>query len=192
MTGFPSPEMIRAHAAPPFRRWARHGIPYLLYYVRSRLGDHGRLPPLLRLIEITDQLYLGGQIGANDWRRLTERGVSAIVNMRVEWDDRRFGIDTPHALWLPVIDGTAATVEQLYQGVCFIGEQISAGHGVYVHCAAGFGRGPSQVVAYLIACGFGVEDAIIFVADRRPVIHLSARQRMRLHQFADYWAAHRP
>lgn len=183
----PTPEQIRAEAPPPMPAWARKGIARSLWYARSRIGDHGRLPPQKRLLHITRNVYVGGQIGLFDWRRMSRWGVSALVNMRVEWDDRRFGINTPYYLWLPVIDGTAATLEQLHQGALFIHEQVAAGRGVYVHCAAGFGRAPSQVTAYLISCGFEINEAIQFIAERRPLIALSGPQRRRLEQFERYW-----
>jgi protein-tyrosine phosphatase len=105
----------------------------------------------------------------------------------MEWDDRRSGIDTPHALWLPTIDGTPPTTEQLGQGAKFIHQQINARRGVYVHCAAGLGRSPTQVMAYFISQGMAIEDAIKWVKLRRPFITLSPRQIARLEEFQSYW-----
>jgi protein-tyrosine phosphatase len=181
-------EMI-AHAAPsPLPEAALSGPLHALLYVRSRIGDHGRLPPVRRLTQITDKVFLGGQVNLLGWRKLQSWGVGALVNMRVEWDDRRFGIHTPHYLWLPTIDGTPPAVEQLIQGVRFMRQQIAEGRGVYVHCAAGFGRAPSQVAAYLMASGFSLEEAIHFITVRRPIIHLSSRQRAQLKRFENVWA----
>jgi hypothetical protein len=174
------------HAPPPMPAWVARSPLWLLWYLRSRVGDHGRLPPVRRLIQITEDVYLGGQIGLKGWRLLQTWGVGALINMRVEWDDRRSGIDTPHYLWLPTIDGTPSTVEQLTRGVAFMHEQIQAGRGVYVHCAAGFGRAPTQVIAYLISCGLSLNEAIDFVKARRPIISLSKRQRRRLQDYTTY------
>jgi protein-tyrosine phosphatase len=174
------------HAPPPMSAWVARSPLWLVWYARSRLGDHGRLPPVRRLTQITGNVYLGGQIGLKGWRLLQNWGVGALVNLRVEWDDRRSGIDTPFYLWLPTIDGTPSTVEQLARGVAFMHEQIRAGRGVYVHCAAGFGRAPTQVVAYLISCGLSIDEAISFVKVRRPIISLSQRQRSRLQDYVNY------
>src|SRR5207253_232006 len=151
-----------------------------------RAGDHGRFTPFRRLTHITHHLYLGGQISLRGWRTLQKWGVESLVNMRVEWDDRKLGIRTPHYLWLPTIDGTPPTVEQLARGAKFIHEQSIAGRPVYVHCAAGLGRSPSQVVAYLMTRGEPMEEAIDCVVQRRPFILINSKQQQRLEQFAEY------
>ena len=142
--------------------------------------------PFRRLTHITNYIYLGGQISLRGWRTLEKWGVKALVNMRIEWDDRKLGIHTPYYLWLPTIDGTPPTVEQLARGAKFIHEQTSAGRPVYVHCAAGLGRSPTQVIAYLMTRGYHTPDAIDFVEARRPFITLSAKQKLRLEEFAEY------
>src|SRR5215472_14014236 len=106
--------------------------------------------------------------------------------MRVEWDDRKLGIRTPYYLWLPTIDGTPPTVEQLARGAKFIHEQTMDNRPLYVHCAAGIGRSPTQVIAYLMTRGFSAEDGIEFVERRRPFISLSPKQRLRLEEFGEY------
>jgi protein-tyrosine phosphatase len=182
-TTFPSPNAVRQAAPPPLEDDAQSGLGYALRYGRSRIGDHGRLPPMDSMLQITDLVYLGGQINLRGWRKFEEWGVQALVNMRVEYDDRLFGIDTPHYLWLPTIDGTSPSLEQLARGVVFMQQQIAQGRGVYVHCAAGFGRSPSQMIAYLLACGFGVDEATEFVRERRPVISLSPHQTGQIARF---------
>jgi protein-tyrosine phosphatase len=157
-----------------------------LWYVISRAGDHGRFTPFRRLTHITQYIYLGGQISLRGWRTLQKWGVQSLVNMRVEWDDRKLGIRTPYYLWLPTIDGTPSTVEQLARGAKFIHEQAVAGRPVYIHCAAGLGRSPTQVVAYLMTRGSSVEEAIEYVEQRRPIISPSPKQLLRLKEFADY------
>jgi len=174
---------------PPIAPWALQRPFVALWYAISRIGDHGRLPPFRRLTQITGHLYLGGQVNLRGWRRMESWGLQSIVNMRVEWDDRWRGINPAHYLWLPTIDGTPPVLEQMIRGVAFIHEQIQAGRGVYVHCAGGLGRSPTMVIAYLVARGLAVQNAIDFVMLRRPFIQLSRRQKQRISQFAEY--AHR-
>jgi protein-tyrosine phosphatase len=142
--------------------------------------------PVRRLTEITSLIYVGGQTDQRGWSRLQRWGVGALVNVRVEWDDRRLGIRTPHYLWLPAVDGTPLSVERLAEGVAFIAEQLAAGRGVYIHCAAGLGRGPMMAAAFFVARGLHTEEAIAFVGARRPFISLSKRQRARLRDFETY------
>jgi Dual specificity phosphatase, catalytic domain len=139
--------------------------------------------PSRRLTHITRQVYVGGQIGLSGWRLMESWGVSALLNLRIEWDDRWMGIHAPHYLWLPAIDGTPPVYEQLVRGAQFIQRQVDAGRSIYVHCAAGLGRGPTMVTAYLVAQGLSVGEAIAFIAERRPFISLSVKQRARLLEF---------
>mgnify|MGYP005840643051 FL=1 len=178
--------VVIGEAANPFPGWARRPPVLWLWYIRSRIGDHGRMPPIRRLTEITSLIYVGGQTDQHGWSRLQRWGVGALVNVRVEWDDRRLSIQTPHYLWLPAIDGTPLSVEQLTQGVAFIAEQLAARRGVYIHCAAGLGRGPMMAAAFFVARGLHAEEAIAFVGARRPFISLSKRQRARLRDFESY------
>src|SRR5258708_5253576 len=179
----PPPPLPDPEPLPP---WAFHRPLLALWYVASRAGDHGRLTPFRRLTHITQFIYLGGQISLRGWRTLQIWGVQSLLNMRVEWDDRKLGIRTNYYLWLPTIDGTPPTVEQLARGAKFIHEQATAGRPVYVHCAAGLGRSPTQVMAYLITRGSTVAEATKYVVQRRPFITLSAKQRLRLEEFAEY------
>jgi hypothetical protein len=158
----------------PLPPWALRRPLLAIWYTVSRLGDHGRFKPFRRLTHITAHIYLGGQISLSGWHTLQKWGVQALLNLRVEWDDRKLGIETPYYLWLPTIDGTPPTVEQLARGARFIHEQVQANRAVYVHCAAGLGRSPTQVIAYLMTRGMSIEEAH-FVEVRRPFITLSGK-----------------
>lgn len=170
----------------PMPPWAMQRPLLALWFMFSRTGDNGRLAPFRRLTHITHHIYLGGQISLRGWRTLQKWGVQALVNMRIEWDDRKSGIQTPYYLWLPTIDGTPSTVEQLARGAEFIHQQIMANRPIYIHCALGIGRSATQVIAYLMTRGKSVQAAHEFVQKRRPFIALSAKQTHRLEQFAEY------
>lgn len=172
---------------PPLPGWALRPLSVAVWYALSRVGDHGRLPPFRHLTQLSQYLYLGGQVSLSGWRLLEKWGISAAVNMRAETDDRTYGIDTPHYLWVPTIDGTPPSLEQLAEGVAFIHQQRMAGRATYVHCAGGLGRAPTQAIAYLIARGMSADRAIAFVKAHRPFIQLSAWQRQQIAAFAAYW-----
>lgn len=184
----PAPPPLEPPA--PLPPWALRSPLQALLYIVSRAGDHGRWRPFRRLTHITQYIYVGGQISRRGWKVLEDWGVQAILNMRVEWDDRKSGITTPHYLWLPTIDGTPPTVEQLARGAAFMHEQVQARRPIYVHCAAGMGRSPTQVIAYMMTRGMDATDAHDFMVRRRPFITLSMRQTLRLGEFGDYIQRH--
>jgi hypothetical protein len=173
----------------PLPPWMLHRPLLAIWFMLSRAGDNGRLTPFRRLTHITYHIWLGGQVNLRGWRALERWGVQSLVNMRIEWDDRKSGIQTDHYLWLPTMDGTPPTVEQLARGAKFIHEQVMATRLVYIHCALGVGRSATQVIAYLMTRGKSLDDAHAFVQKRRPFISLSPMQRLRLEQFAEYIAA---
>ncbi|MEP7289117.1 MAG: dual specificity protein phosphatase family protein [Chloroflexota bacterium] len=192
MSNIPSSKNIKTINSSEFRDpaplppWALRRPLVALWFVVSRAGDNGRITPFRRLSHITEYIYLGGQVGRRGWHTLQKWGVQAMVNMRVEFDDRTLGIKIPYYLWLPTIDGTPPTVEQLAQGAKFIHEQTVAKRPVYIHCAAGVGRSPTQVIAYMMTRGSSIEESIERIELRRPIISLSPKQKVRLHQFEEY------
>jgi protein-tyrosine phosphatase len=159
-----------------------------LWFV-SRLNDQVTHFVLTPFVRITAQLFVGPQLNAHGWRYLQTRlGVQNIVNLRVEADDRERGLDLSpeHYLWLPTIDHTSPTLEQLRRAAQFITQKIDAGEGVYIHCAAGVGRAPLTAAAYLVSQGHSVSQALETLRSRRPFINQSASQRARLEQFAEF------
>ena len=137
------------------------------------------------LSEITPNLHVGGQYRRRGWPRLTSRGITAVVNMRIEFDDEKAGIAPPRYLHLPTVDDTAPTLEHLHQGVAFIGEEIERGGAVYVHCGAGVGRAAAMAVAYLVSTGLKPKEAWERIREVRPFVRPSAVQVAQIERFAD-------
>ncbi len=144
----------------------------------------GRLS--LRYSRVTPNLYLGPQYGHKGKLALTEAGVTASMSLRQEYDDLQYGLAFDNYSYLPIEDNTAPTMEHLLEGVRFIREVINTGGTVYVHCGSGVGRAPSMVVAYLIADGMTVENAIAKVRKARPFIRILPVQQQRLEEFEKY------
>lgn len=140
--------------------------------------------PPLRYSRITPQLHLGGQYTQAGWRRLQKRGVTAVVNLRDEFDDAEAGIAPEHYLFLPTVDDTPPTIAQLSQGVRFIHREIKDGGQVYVHCMLGVGRSVTLVAAYLVATGMPPVAAWRAIRRRRPFIQPTLGQEARLAEFA--------
>jgi protein-tyrosine phosphatase len=134
---------------------------------------------------ITEHLYIGGELGPDNWKALTREGVSVVVNMQRERQDHFRSSQSVEAyLWLPVTDGWAPSMAQLQMGVAFVHEAVVSGKGVLVHCQAGQGRGPLLCACYLLEQGFSMEDSLSRVTGVRPHVQLSLEQQIRLHEYA--------
>jgi len=137
-----------------------------------------------RLSQIAPGLHVGGQYRRRGWPRLVSRGITAVINMRIEFDDRQVGIAPPHYLYLPTVDDDAPTLEQLREGVAFIAEQIAQGSGVYIHCGAGVGRAATMAAAYLVSTGLTPEQAWVRIKKVRPFIRPTKVQIAQIERFA--------
>jgi hypothetical protein len=134
--------------------------------------------------QITPSLHVGGQYRSRGWPRLASRGITAVVNMRIEFDDRAAGIAPPRYLHLPTVDDTAPSLEQLERGAAFIADEIARGGGVLVHCGAGVGRAATLAVAHLVRTGQTPAQAWEQVRKVRPFIRPSQEQVAQIERFA--------
>jgi protein tyrosine phosphatase (PTP) superfamily phosphohydrolase (DUF442 family) len=140
--------------------------------------------PIRRVSQISPQLHVGGQYRRRGWPRLRARGITAVVNMRIEFDDNDAGIAPPHYLHLPVVDDQAPTLEQLHTGADFIAEEIARGGAVYVHCGSGIGRAATMAAAYLIGTGLTADKAWARIRAARPFIRPTPAQIEEIERFA--------
>ncbi len=140
------------------------------------------IPPL-RFSQVTEHLYVGPQYDERGKAHLELHGITASVNLRIEFDDAEFGLSLTHYCHLPTIDDDAPTQDHLHKGVVFIREHISAGDKVYIHCAGGIGRAPTMAAAYLVATGCSVNEALTAIRAVRPFISPTASQMRALHEF---------
>ncbi len=141
--------------------------------------------PIQSLSRITPNLHIGGQYRQRGWRRLSERGITAVVNMRIDFDDETAGIAPGRYLYLPTTDDRAPSLEHVRTGVSFIQEEVKRGGGVYVHCGAGVGRAPAMAAAYLVSTGLTTDEAWARIRKVRPFIRPKAVQIDRIREFAD-------
>ena len=140
--------------------------------------------PIRSLSQITPQLHVGGQYRRRGWPRLASRGVTAVVNVRVEFDDNDAGIAPPRYLHLPTVDDEPPTLEQLRAGVAFIAEEIARGGGVYVHCGAGVGRAATMAAAYLVSTRLTPDQAWARIREVRPFVRPKPGQMAQVERLA--------
>ncbi len=123
---------------------------------------------------VTDRIALGGGIW-NDEKMIevVRAGITHIVDMQIEWDDtalaKPYGVKV---LWNPTDDDFKLKPPALLQrGVDFALEALDdSDNKVFIHCAAGVHRAPMMTLAVLCAMGFGIDDAMDMIQDRRPVV----------------------
>lgn len=132
------------------------------------------------LSAITPEVHVGGQYRRRGWPRLVARGVTAVINMRIEFDDRAAGIAPARYLHVPTPDDMAPSLEQLREGVAFIEDEVAAGGCVYIHCGAGVGRAATMAVAYLVHTGLTPPQAWDRVRAVRPFIRPSRVQQAQI------------
>jgi len=123
---------------------------------------------------VTERVALGGGIwNARNMEDLAQAGVTHVLNMQVEFDDRPlaepYGI---RVLWNPTDDDfLPKPLELLKRGVDFALEALDDPEArVYVHCAAGVHRAPMMTLAVLCAMEWEIEAAMALIETRRPVV----------------------
>lgn len=141
--------------------------------------------PTWRFTRITPDVWLGAQPARRIWPALAAKGVTGVINMRLEYDYRAEIGGLPVAyLHLPTEDNSAPTLDHLRQGAEFITAQIAAGGRVYIHCWEGLGRGPTMVATYFVLLGATPAEAWEKIRRVRPFIRPTASQQQRLEEYA--------
>ena len=123
---------------------------------------------------VTERVALGGGIwNARNMEELAQAGVTSVLNMQIEFDDR--ALAQPHGirvLWNPTDDDfLPKSPELLRRGVDFALAALDDPEGrVYIHCAAGVHRAPMMTLAVLCALGWEMEAAMVQIETKRPVV----------------------
>jgi protein-tyrosine phosphatase len=103
---------------------------------------------------------------------LVQAGVTHVIDMQLEFDDRPlaepYGVQV---LWNPTDDDFMLKSPELFErGVGFALSALDEPRTrLYIHCAAGVHRAPMMALAILCATGWKLEEAIEFIASRRPL-----------------------
>src|SRR5260370_4569036 len=123
---------------------------------------------------ITERVALGGGIwNALNMEELAQTGVTHVLNMQLEFDDRPLA--EPHGirvLWNPTDDDfLPKPPELLKRGVDFALQALDNPEArLYIHCAAGVHRAPMMTLAVLCAMKSELDPALVLIQTRRPVV----------------------
>jgi len=137
-------------------------------------GGNSRQADSMDMTWVTDRIAVGGGIwNAGNMAALAQAGVTHILNMQIEFDDRplaeRHGI---RSLWNPTDDNFLPKPPELFErGVEFGLEALEDPNGrLYVHCAAGVHRAPMMTLALLCVLDWQIDPAMQLIESRRPVV----------------------
>jgi protein-tyrosine phosphatase len=125
---------------------------------------------------VTDRIAVGGGIwNDQNMAELVRMGVTHIINMQVEFDDRPLAEPYPVTVFHnPTDDDFQPKPPELFQpAVDFALHAINhAGseNRVFIHCAAGVHRAPMMSLAILRVLGWPLEDAMELIQKRRYVV----------------------
>ncbi len=145
--------------------------------------------PFQRYSRITPNLHVSGQHRKKGWPILVNRGITAVINLRIEYDDATVGIVPSRYLHLKIIDNTPPTFEQLQTAVDFIRQEIDGEGKVYIHCAAGVGRAPTIAASYLVSTGLTPDQAWSKIRAVRPFIRPTVGQIAAIEGYAEHLKA---
>ncbi|ESA36437.1 dual specificity protein phosphatase [Leptolyngbya sp. Heron Island J] len=108
---------------------------------------------------------------------LRAEGIEALVSLLS--DDSNLNLyaqqNIPH-IWVPIIGGTAPSLDQLAQIKTFVDNQHRLGTAVAIHCSSGRRRTGTVLAALLIAQRTSYENAIDTILQANPEIELREPQ----------------
>ena len=123
---------------------------------------------------VTERIGLGGGIWTSrNMEDLSQAGVTHVINMQLEFDDRPLaGAYGVQVLWNPIDDDFLPKPPEIFRrGVEFALQALEDPRTkLYVHCAAGVHRAPMMTLAILCALEYEIEAAIDLVQTKRPVV----------------------
>ncbi|HXA86296.1 MAG TPA: dual specificity protein phosphatase [Candidatus Dormibacteraeota bacterium] len=123
---------------------------------------------------VTDRIAVGGGIWNDEnMAELVRMGVSHIIDMQIEFDDRPLA--RPYdvtVLYNPIDDDFQPKPPDVFQrGVEFALEALDSPESkIYIHCAAGVHRAPMMTLAILRSMGWSLDDAKELIQGRRYVV----------------------
>jgi|SRR5712691_7393286 len=150
-------------------------------------------PKQLNYSEVTPQLSVGGAFRTRQIKRLRQRGVTAVIDCRLEAQDNPQALAAAgiQFLHVPTLDRHGFTYAQLHEGVDWVLEHVTDGGRAFLHCEHGVGRGPLMTCAVLVAQGYSAPEALRIVRTARWQALPNDRQLAALLAFEEEWRRER-
>lgn len=108
----------------------------------------------------------------NEEHELAERYPGYVRWLRAQPPER--------ALWVPIPDLHAPTLDQFTPVLTDIVDRVAAGRGLIVHCGAGIGRAGTTAVAVLVSLAVPLDEALAHVRRHRPAAGPEAGTQLEL------------
>jgi len=142
---------------------------------------------------VTDRIAVGGGIWNDEnMEELVRHGVTHIIDMQIEFDDRPLAEPYPvDVLFNPTDDDFLPKPPELFQaGVDFALEALDEPQNrIYIHCAAGVHRAPMMTLAILRVLGWSLQEAKALIQDRRYVVDFAECYVESVENFMKVYAA---
>ena len=123
---------------------------------------------------VTGRIAVGGGIwNASNMQDVARAGVTHIIDMQLEFDDRPLAEPVGvKVLWNPIDDDFLFKPTEVFtQGVAFARKALDEdGSKLLIHCAAGVHRAPMMALALLSSLGWKLPDAMALIESKRPVV----------------------
>jgi len=145
---------------------------------------------------VTDRIAVGGGIWYEEnMAELVRMGVTHIINMQIEFDDRPLAEGYPVTVFHnPTDDDFQPKPPRLFHNaVEFALDAMDEPEAkVYIHCAAGVHRAPMMTLAIMRAMGWPLQDAKDLIQKRRYVVDWADVYVQSVEQFIKTYDAARP
>lgn len=139
----------------------------------------------MKFCKISEDVWIGGQPSENGIRALADHGITAVINMRSEYDYAEEAVcHNLEYLRLPTVDNGAPAIVDLQAGVEFIRRELGRGGRVYINCWEGTGRSATMAAAYFVSLGSSADEAWSRIRKTKPFIRPTKTQMARLEEYS--------
>lgn len=139
--------------------------------VQLREALVGHAPFVTECRWLQHSIAIGGLIGTpENMQKLCAAGVTHVLNLQAEFDDRTIIGDTGIEIsWIPIRNGESVSADALRAAVAASRPVLQqTGNRIFVHCLAGQHRAPIFGYALLRVAGMSAEDARATIIAAEP------------------------